>query len=141
VLGVFGVALFCTFQNLGLYFADATTTSLLNGVMPVLIAALAVPILRERLSPMQLAGAGMSIAGVLMIALEGAGSAPRASLGNLLPLGSVLALSIYAVLSRSSFGSCNALAVITGATRYGFLMLLPGVATELVVQGPPHMTP
>lgn len=140
VLGLFGMALFCTFQNVGLAFADATTTALLNGAMPILIAVLAVPLLRDRISTVQIAGTAISFAGVLLIALPGAGSSPVASLGNLLPLGSVTAFSLFAVLSSRSLGSCNALAVVTGATRYGFLMMLPGAAVELAVQGLPRLT-
>lgn len=73
LLGLTGVALFCACQNLGLLFADATTTALLGGAIPVLTAGFAVPILRERLSRTRLAGLLGSLTGVSVIVLLGAG--------------------------------------------------------------------
>jgi drug/metabolite transporter (DMT)-like permease len=98
LLGLFGVALFCLFQNYGLLVADATTTALIGG------------------------------------------GTPAAALGNLLPLASAVAFSLYAVLSRRAFGGGGSLAVIAGATGYGFLYLLPGAAIELAVTGVPALT-
>lgn len=139
LLGLFGVTLFCAFQNYGLLVADATTTALIGGAKPVLIALLAVALLGERLTGGRLAGLTVSMAGVTAIVLLGGGT-PAAALGNLLPLASAVAFSLYAVLSRRAFGGGNALPVIAGATGYGFLFLLPGAAVELAVQGVPAVS-
>lgn len=139
LLGLFGVTLFCAFQNYGLLVADATTTALIGGAKPVLIALLAVALLGERLTGARLGGLAVSMAGVTAIVLLGGGT-PAAALGNLLPLASAVAFSLYAVLSRRAFGGGNALPVIAGATGYGLLFLLPGAAVELAIAGMPALT-
>jgi drug/metabolite transporter (DMT)-like permease len=139
VLGVFGVALFCAFQNYGLQVADATTTALIGGAKPVLIALLAVTLLGERLTGMRLGGLGVSMVGVTAIVVLGGGT-PAAALGNLLPLAGAVAFSLYAVLSRRAFGAGNALPVVAGATGYGFLFLLPVAAAEVTMTGAPALS-
>lgn len=139
-LGLFGIALFAAFQNYGLFFADATATSLIGGAKPVLIAVLAVPLLHERLRVSQLGGLLVSMSGVGVIVLIGSERTPEAALGNLLPLASAVCFAFYAVLSRRAFGGEGSLVIIAGATRYGFLFLLPCAALELVVTGTPTVT-
>jgi drug/metabolite transporter (DMT)-like permease len=140
MLGLLGMTLYCVFHNYGLLFADATTTTLIGGAMPVLIAALAVPVLGERLRGRQLVGLLLSMAGVAAIVLIGSGRSPQATLGGLLPLASAVTFSLYAVRSRRSFGTASSLPIVAGATRYGFLFLLPGVAVEAALSGPPTVT-
>lgn len=136
LLGLTGVALFCAGQNLGLRHADATTTALLGGAIPVLTALLAVPVLGERLGGRRLTGLLASLAGVAVVVGLGRGAAPgAAALGNLLPLASAAAFAAYAVLGRRAFGGGNALAVVAGSTRYGLLFLLPGSGVELASSG------
>lgn len=140
MLGLLGMTLYCVFHNYGLLFADATTTALVGGAMPVLIAALAVPVLGERLRGEQAVGLLFSMAGVATIVLIGSGRSPQATLGGLLPLASAVTFSLYAVRSRRSFGTARSLPIVAGATRYGFLFLLPGVAVETALSGPPIVT-
>lgn len=140
LLGLTGMALFVVTQNVGLRYADATTSAMIGGAQPVVIAALAVPLLGERLHPRQLAGLGLSLAGVALLVLAGSGRTPEAALGNLLPLASAVAFSLYAVLSRRAFGALAALPVIAGATRYAVLMLLPLVIGELALTGMPAVS-
>jgi drug/metabolite transporter (DMT)-like permease len=140
VLGLFGVTLFCALQNIGLLVSDATTTALVGGTKPVLIAALAVPLLGERLRGSQLGGLAISIVGVAVIVLLGAGTAPQAAVGGLVPLASAGSFAIYAVMSRRAFDTGPALPVIAGATRYGFLFLLPPAVIELAVRGTPTVS-
>ena len=139
LLGLCGVALFCAFQNLGLYFADATTTAMIGGARPVLIAVIAVPLLGEYLGRTRVMGLMVSMIGIFAIALVGTGASPAASLGALLPLGSAAAIAVYAVLSRR-VGNGGSLAMIAGATRYGFLLLLPGAMVEFATGGVPSPT-
>jgi drug/metabolite transporter (DMT)-like permease len=138
LLGIFGVTLFCALQNYGLLVADATTTALIGGAKPMLIALLAVMVLGERLAGWRLGGLLISMAGVMGIVLLEGGT-PAAAAGNLLPLASAVAFSLYAVLSRRAFGGGGALGVIGGATVYGFLFLLPGAALEVAAGGMPAL--
>jgi drug/metabolite transporter (DMT)-like permease len=136
-LGLTGVALFCACQNYGLLFADATTTALIGGTIPVLTAALAVPLLGERLGAIRMCGLVMSLAGVCMITLLGAGTGfGMAAAGNLLPIASAIAFALYAVLGRRAFGQGSAIPLVAGSTRYGLLWLMPLTVWELATRGP-----
>jgi drug/metabolite transporter (DMT)-like permease len=136
LLGLCGIALFCAFQNLGLLFADATTTTIISGARPAVIAVLAVPLLGERLTGWRLAGLSLSVSGIGVIALVGTDHAPAATLGALLPLASAVAIAVYAVLCRRASGA-GSLATVAGATLYGYLFLLPGALLEVTLAGAP----
>ncbi len=131
-LGFTGVTLFCACQNLGLLFADATSTALLSGVIPVLTVCLAVPILHERLDGPSFTGILISLLGISMIVLLGTGHTPgTALLENLLPMASAMSSAVAVVLGRRAFRQGSSLAMVTGSTQYGLLCLLPGAAFEL----------
>ena len=141
LLGLTGVALFCACQNLGLLFAEATTTALLAGAIPVLTAGFAVPVLGERLSGPRLAGLLLALAGVSVIVLGTSGQATgAAAIDNLLPLASAICFALYAVLGRRAFGQGRALAVVAGSTQYGLLCLLPVTLLELAIKGVGSLT-
>lgn len=132
LLGLTGVALFCACQNLGLLLADASTTALLNGAIPVLTVGLAAPILHERLNAPRLAALLVCALGVSLIVLLGPGGRLGTGiLESLLPMASSIAFALYAVLGRRAFCHGSPLAVVTGSTQYGLLFLLPGSAVEL----------
>jgi drug/metabolite transporter (DMT)-like permease len=141
LLGLSGVALFCLFQNVGLGFSSAANTALINGGIPLMTAALAALALHEQLGRRQCAGLAISLAGVTCIVLAGDGASFRAALAtNLLPLASALSFAVYAVIGRNVFGAGNALAVVTGSTRYGLGFLLPAAWVELAVLGMPEFS-
>jgi drug/metabolite transporter (DMT)-like permease len=136
LLGLTGVALFCAGQNLGLRYASAGTTALLNGAIPAFTMLLAMAFLGERLCGWRVAGLLISLAGVAVLVLRGSTGFPgAAALGNLLPLASAVGFAAFAVLGRRVFDGGNALAVVAGSTRYGLLILLPGAFIELVTGG------
>lgn len=136
LLGLTGVALFCLLQNVGLRYASAASTALINGAIPVITALLAAAFLGERLGSRRVAGLVVSGLGVAAVVLFGAGATLGASdLGNLLPIGGAVSFAAYAVLGRRTFASGNTLAVVTGSTRYGLLFLLPGALLELATVG------
>jgi drug/metabolite transporter (DMT)-like permease len=141
LLGLTGVALFCVCQNVGLGVADAATTSLLNGAIPILTALLGMIWLGERMGQRRLAGLALSVVGVAMIGLDGAFVARgMAALGNLLLLASAASFAVYAVLGRRTFGGANTLSVVAGSTFYGLLFLLPGAFTELATNHHERLT-
>jgi drug/metabolite transporter (DMT)-like permease len=136
MLGLTGVALFCLLQNVGLRYASATNTALINGVIPVLTALLAAAFLGERLDNRRVAGLLVSGVGVAVLVLIGGGDSLGASvLGNLLPVAGAISFAAYAVLGRRTFVSGNTLALVAGSTRYGLLLLLPGAGLELATVG------
>ncbi|MGH2533372.1 MAG: DMT family transporter [Thermomicrobiales bacterium] len=141
LLGLTGVALFCLLQNVGLRYASAANTALINGAIPIMTAGLATLTLKERLNSRQCVGFLVSLAGVTTIVLVGQDATLRASvLANLLPLASALSFAVYAVLGRRVFGERNALAIVTGSTRYGLLFLLPAAGLELALLGVAALT-
>lgn len=136
LLGLTGVAVFCAGQNLGLRWASATTTALVNGAIPVLTAILAAVFLGERLGGRRLAGLLVSLAGIALLVLTGTATVTGiAALGNLLPLISAMSFAAYAVLGRQAFAGGNALSIVAGSTRYGLLFLLPAALAEVTTQG------
>ena len=136
LLGLTGLALFCLCQTLGLLYACAATTALINGGIPDLTALLATLLLKERLGGWRLAGLLVSGGGVAAIVLLGPGATFSASLlGTLLPLASAVSFAVYAVLGRRTFDTGNALPVVAGSTRYGLFFLLPGAGLELATVG------
>jgi drug/metabolite transporter (DMT)-like permease len=135
-LGLTGVALFCLLQNVGLRYASATNTALINGAIPVLTALLAAALLGEHLSGRRITGLLLSGGGVATVVLFGAGATLGDSvLGNLLPVAGAASFAAYAVLGRRTFASGDPLAIVAGSTRYGLLFLLPGAVLELATVG------
>jgi drug/metabolite transporter (DMT)-like permease len=136
LLGLTGVTLFCAGQNLGLRYASATTTSLINGAIPALTALLAIAFLHERTGRRRLVGLVASLLGVAMLVWRGSGAPGGAvTRGDFLPLLSAASFALFAVLGRRVFDGENALAVVAGSTGYGLLFLLPGAFVEVTSGG------
>src|SRR5947209_10733971 len=93
-LGLTGVAAYYGLQNLGLLYTTAGTAALLQAVLPVATAALAVVVLHERLAPSAIAGLALATAGVAMVGA----SAPRLDVGAVLVLVGVAAYAVYTVV-------------------------------------------
>ena len=118
LLGLTGVALFCLLQNVGLRYASAANTALINGAIPVLTALLAAAFLGERLDGRCAAALLVSGGGVVLVVVLGMGATLGVSvLGNLLPVAGAISFATYAVLGRRTFASGNTLAVVAGSTR------------------------
>ena len=136
LLGLTGVALFCLLQNVGLRYASAANTALINGAIPVMTALLAAALLGERLGGRRIVGLLISGAGVAAVVLLGTGATLGASiLANVLPITGAVSFAAYAVLARRTLSSGNTLAVVAGSTRYGLLFLIPGAVLEVTTVG------
>ncbi|HEY7036248.1 MAG TPA: DMT family transporter [Thermomicrobiales bacterium] len=141
LLGLTGVAVFCAGQNLGLRSASAGTTALLNGAIPVLTALMAAVFLGERPGGRRLAALLISLAGIVVLVVDGSGPfTAGGALADLLPLVSVVGFAAYAVLGRRVFAGGDALAIVAGSTRYGLFFLLPGACVELATAAPGRVT-
>lgn len=70
-LGIIGSGLFNTLQYIALSQTTATSAGIFNSATPVLIAVLSFLINGERLTLKQIAGIGMSLAGVLVVVARG----------------------------------------------------------------------
>ena len=67
LLGAVGVGTHNALAYLGLNYTTATNGVILNSFIPVMIVAMSWIFLRERLTPLQLAGVGVSLGGVFTI--------------------------------------------------------------------------
>ncbi len=134
------LVLLCLFQPL-LYFACETfglretassTAGLILGALPAAVAALSVPMLKEKLAPRQVAGLVLSVAGVALIVLAGSGGGAghRADslLGILLIVGAVVSAAFYNIYSRRASSSYSPAEttfamMVSGAVSFGILAL------------------
>lgn len=83
---------------------SVASASVLVTTSPVFIAILGALFLRERPSPLVVAGIAVAVAGAALIALgeRGAGGTrPDAALGNALALGAALLVSVYLLIGRA----------------------------------------
>ncbi len=138
------LALVCLFQPV-LYFASETfgvrltssgTAGLILGALPAAVAALSVPMLRERLSAARTAGLVLSVAGVSLVAASGSTGGSDDPLGILLILGALAGAAFYNVFSRRASRFYGPLEItlammVSGAVFFGLAALaerLAGVA-------------
>jgi drug/metabolite transporter (DMT)-like permease len=131
ILCLFQPILYFTLETFGLRETASSTAGLILGAMPAAVAALSVPLLRERLSARQVAGLLLSVAGVAFIVLGGisggAGQSggstgsPGSVRGILLVVGALVSSAFYQVYSRKA-------SVHYGPLETTFAMMLSGAA-------------
>ncbi|WP_197034638.1 DMT family transporter [Glycomyces sp. NRRL B-16210] len=103
VLSVFGMLGYNLFLYAALEHTDAFSASLVNAFNPALITLAAAVFLRERLTPLAIAGVALALAGVLIVL---GGGDPRSLLdtgfgtGELLMIGAIAAWTAYTVIGR-----------------------------------------
>jgi len=104
--GVFGFAISDAFLFSALLHLGAHRTSLLMALIPVVSALLAWGLFNERLTPMQMIGAGITVAGIALVvwarpkAKDEQARSGRATAGVLFALGAVAAQSLRYILSK-----------------------------------------
>ncbi|OXS28533.1 MAG: hypothetical protein BCS36_10270 [Desulfovibrio sp. MES5] len=127
--GLCGVVLYRVFMFWGLKHTSATAAGLIGSTAPVLIAFLAVLLLREKLPGSRLAGAACVSIGItamnIMPFLENSAEAGATLLGNCLVLAAILCESLFSVMSKSLCQPISALVRTTLVSLYAFACLLP----------------
>lgn len=137
LLGLTGIAVPFTFQNLGLESTGAgIATLLIEGGLPLMTAVLGVAILRERVSGSRFAGLLLGVGGVAVVAINELGAGMPLS-GSVLSLAAAAGLAVYTVLGRKIYREGFSLAVLTGGTTIGTMMLGPLVSIEVGAGGMP----
>jgi drug/metabolite transporter (DMT)-like permease len=127
-LGAIGVGTHNALAYLGLNYTTATSGVILNSFIPVMIIALSWVLLRERLSPLQLGGVAVSLAGVLTILSEGSLAALlafRLNRGDLLVILSMAMWSIYTICLRWRPAGLGSLSFLFALALIGDLCVLP----------------
>lgn len=97
---LFQPILYFTSETFGVRETSTSTAGLILGALPAAVAALSVPMLRERLSAARTAGLALSVAGVSLVAAAGGGGGADEPGGVLLVLGALASAAFYNVFSR-----------------------------------------
>ena len=134
VLGVIGVGTHNAFAYMGLNYTTATNALILNSFIPVMVITLSWIFLRERLTPLQLAGVGVSLAGVLVILTRGdiaVLTSVKLNGGDLLLVVAMLMWSIYTIGLRWRPAGLHMLTLLFVLMVVGDLAVLPFFGAEL----------
>jgi drug/metabolite transporter (DMT)-like permease len=138
LLGLTGIALFYSLQNVALVYTSAASASLILAGIPILTALLDAWLRRQRLRAGQWLGIGLAVIGTALVSGFGDGSgASRPLLGNLLMVGAVLAWSAYTLLLKRA-PQRDALLITAGSFGAGMVMVLPFAIAEVARAGMPQ---
>lgn len=134
-LGLTGVTFYYSLANIGLFFTTSGTAALANAALPVLTAAFAVGLLRERLPARTIIGLLLATAGVVLIAAAGL----RLDGGLLLCLVGLASYALYTVLLRRDVERrtepVEPLVLATGTAIWGTVVMLPWLLVEALAGG------
>jgi len=126
VLGLTGVTLYHTFQNLGLRFTTASNSSLIISANPVFIALLSHFHLEEKMRWKQVLGIVLAFLGiVLIIGPLRLTFNPAGTVGDLLSLGAGFSWAVYSVFSKKILSKYGAQRVTMFSIIFGTLFLFP----------------
>jgi drug/metabolite transporter (DMT)-like permease len=131
LLGFIFYTIFPVTFNAGMRYVEASRGALLLATMPLWSVVLARLVVRERLSPRQIAGVVLSIAGVAIVMLDrGTIGTVNSARGDLLLLTTALLGAIYNVLAKRVLGRYAGLTVTFYAMAIGTLLLAPASLVE-----------
>ena len=134
VLGILGVGNFNLFVYIGLQDTSATNALLLQSACPAFIVAIAAVTGAARASARQVAGIGLSLAGVVTILTRGAPGALASvsfARGDLWVLAAVLSWAAYTLLLRRRPAGVDPLALLAALVAVGVAWIAPFYALEL----------
>lgn len=137
-LGILGVGNFNMLVYVGLQDTTATNALLLQSACPAFIVAIAAAVGAGHPSPRQLAGIGVSLAGVLVILARGAlGNLSGLAFapGDLWVLAAVLSWAIYTLLLARRPAGVDPLALLAVLVLVGVLWIAPWYLLEMVRGG------
>ncbi|MDA9819395.1 DMT family transporter [Salibacteraceae bacterium] len=125
--GVFGVAMNQMFFFSGLSLTTPINASIIMTTNPILVMIVAAFLIRERITPMKLAGIVLGFAGAVWLMLGNAqnGFGFEGSLGDLFILINAMSYGIYLVLVKPLMLRYSPLTVIRWVFTFGLLYVLP----------------
>lgn len=137
-LGLIGVTAFNCFVYAALHHTTVVNGALVNSLLPIATFLLAFLILKQRLSPRQIAGVLVSLAGAGVVILRG-DSANLVALGlnrgDLMVLAGMSFWALYTVLIRWRPLGLHPMAFLFVTIGFGVAFHLPLVAWEFAAQG------
>jgi drug/metabolite transporter (DMT)-like permease len=135
-LALLGSTFFTIFPvtlNVGMRYVDASRAALVLATMPLWTVVLARLVVRERLTPRQIAGVVLSIVGVAIVMIDRraiTGGTSYSARGDLLLIASALCGAIYNVLAKRMLARYKGLTVTFYAMTIGTLFLVPASIVE-----------
>ena len=133
-LGLVGVSLFYTLQNMALVYTTSIDVGLIMNGFPILTAVLGVWLFQEKLTRRGIGGVAVALIGVTLVTLGGlveADTVARARLvGDLLAVLATLVGALYIVGGKRVVATYDPLTVTALASLFGALMLVPMAALE-----------
>lgn len=130
-----GMVLFNVLIYFGLQTTNATNALLFNSAIPVLIVVFSLLLFRQRTSIKQLAGLGISMAGVLAIVSRGQWDAllhMRFSGGDGLVLTGVASFALYSIWLRDLPAGLDRLSVVCAQFLVASVLLFPAFAWDAI---------
>ena len=142
---LFGMALtgivgFPVLLYYALRFTTATNAALINGAGPLVTAALAALLLRDRLRPGQIAGAAISLAGVSLVIGVAGGESAGINPGDAIMVLAVVLWGLYSIMGQAVMRRRSNLSATAFATWLALPALLLLTALEWR-SAPPALTP
>lgn len=136
-IGTFSAAFF---QNIGLRYTTASTSSLINTLEPVLVALIAVLFLKERIARWGVIGLVIAFVGGFIIITNGRPSTllhlDGTVKGNLLILVSIISYAGYTIFTKLLVGKTKPIYAVTFSSIIGTLMLL---ISAIFLEGVPSL--
>ncbi len=126
LLGLTSITLYHTFQNVGLLFTSASSSSLIIAANPIFIIVLAHWHLHETITWKQAIGVAVAFVGVILIIGPGNLLLNLSGvIGDLLSLGAGLSWACYVVLSKNLLHHYGAQRITLFSMLFGTVFLLP----------------
>ena len=138
VLGALGVGTHNALAYIGLNYTTAMNGVILNSFIPVMIVTISWLFLRERLTPLQIAGVTVSLVGVFTILSEGSATkllAFHLNTGDIFIILSMAMWSIYTIALRWRPQGLHVMSFLFVVAIVGDLCVLPFWGFEMAVLG------
>ena len=120
----------------GLKRTTAVESGIISSTIPAAIGLISFLFLKERLTRRAAAGIALSVAGIMVVNVAGAGDAagaaggPSRLLGNLLIFGSVLSDALFTIFGKVAAARVSPLAIATLVNLFGLALFAPFAAWE-----------
>jgi drug/metabolite transporter (DMT)-like permease len=144
-MGALGFAGAFALSHWGLARSSATNAALLIVVEPLTLMALGPVLLGERLTRREVLGAALSVAGAVVVVVNGVPGYTLAILphwrGDVLLILAGVAYASYSLFGRAVLTAGNATSVTARSVVWGALVMLPLAALEWAAGAIPRLTP
>jgi drug/metabolite transporter (DMT)-like permease len=131
LMSLLGMVGFTVLMFEGLRRTSAADAGIITATLPIVVAALGVAFLGDRLSARQLAAVALAVAGLVLVQATGAGQGASTLLGNVLVSGAVLCEASFVLLGKRLAPPYRPLRLALGANIVGLALAIPLAAPQL----------